>query len=170
MLPVTPADGPAILGTRRVLREVIETLAPIDRTPCSPGEREAAEWLRERFAAIDGVEVTADEEPSWGTFLPTATGLGALGVAGAALVLAGRRRAGALAAALSIAGVADEAQNGPRLLRRAVRRRRSTVNVVARIGDQRAERTVVVIAHHDAAQTGIIFDQTLVRTLYERYP
>ena len=25
------------------IREVVETLAPLDRTPCSPGEREAAE-------------------------------------------------------------------------------------------------------------------------------
>ena len=40
MLPVsTAADGPAILGTRRVMRDVIETLAPLDRTPCSAGER-----------------------------------------------------------------------------------------------------------------------------------
>src|SRR5215471_12916011 len=109
MLPVTPADGPAILGTRRVLREVIETLAPIDRTPCSSGEREAAEWLRERFAAIDGVEATAEEEPSWGTFPPTATGLGLLGVAAAVLVLAGRRLAGAVAAVVTLAGIVDEA-------------------------------------------------------------
>src|ERR1700757_1571676 len=106
MLPVSTADGPAILGTRRVLREVIETLAPLDRTPCSPGEREAAAWLLERFGAIAGVEVAAEEEPSWGTFPPTATGLGVLGLAAAALLLAGRPRAGALVAALSIAGIA----------------------------------------------------------------
>src|SRR5947207_3404652 len=131
MLPMSQAaDGPAILGTRRALREVIETLAALDRTPCSSGEREAAAWLRERFDAVANVEVAAEEEPSWGTFPPTATGLGVLGLAGAALVLAGRRRAGAGAAALSIAGIVDEAQNGPRLLRRALRRRRTTVNVV----------------------------------------
>jgi putative aminopeptidase FrvX len=153
-----------------VLREVIETLAPLDRTPCSPGERAAAEWLRERFAAVAGVEATAEEEPSWGTFPPTATALGLLGLAGAARVLAGHRRSGTLAALLSIAGIVDEAQNGPRVLRRALRRRRSTVNVIARLGDRDAERTVAVIAHHDAAQTGVIFDQTLVRRLYERYP
>jgi hypothetical protein len=172
MLSVNQAatDGPAILGTRRVLREVIETLAPLDRTPCSAGEREAAEWLRRRFDAVTGVEAASEEEPSWGTFPPTATALGVVGVAAAMLVLARRRGAGALVAALSIAGIVDEAQNGPRLLRRAVRRRRSTVNVVARAGDPDAERTLVVIAHHDAAQTGIIFDQALVRRLHERWP
>src|SRR5213592_4998671 len=111
LLVSTYAEGPAILGSRRAARDVIETLAPIDRTPCSEGERRAAEWIRDRFAAIDGVDAVAEEEPSWGTFPPTSTGLGGLGLAGAALVLSGRRRAGALAAALSVAGIVDEAQN-----------------------------------------------------------
>ena len=31
------------------LREVVEALAPIERAPCSPGEREAAEWLAEQI-------------------------------------------------------------------------------------------------------------------------
>src|SRR5690242_313902 len=103
----TAADGPAILGTRRVMRDVIETLAPIDRTPCSAGEREAAEWLHDRFAAIDGIDVAIEEEPSWGTFPPTAAGLGALGVVAAALALAGHRRAAALAAGVTLAGIVD---------------------------------------------------------------
>ena len=64
-------------------------LAPLDRTPCSPGEREAAEWLAGRLAAIDGVEVALEDEPSWGTFPPTATGVGLLGMASAGLVAAG---------------------------------------------------------------------------------
>src|SRR5262245_24960269 len=143
MLPVNQtADGPAIIGARRILREVIDTLAVLDRTPCSAGEREAAEWLYARFARVEGIDVALEEEPSWGTFPPTATVLGLLGIAGAALVLGGHRRSGALAAALSIAGIVDEAQNGPRLLRRALRRRRTTVNVVARWGDPEAARTV----------------------------
>src|SRR6185437_3100794 len=78
--------------------------------------------------------------------------------------------------------------NGPRIVRRLVRRRRRTVNVVARIGEpdvarqDAAERegavaprgdapsTLVVLAHHDAPQTGLLFDQTLQRRLYERAP
>jgi hypothetical protein len=67
-----------------------------------------------------------------------------------------------------------------------VRRRRSTVNLVARIGRQEVgagadgesigERgarpidTLVVLAHHDAPQTGLLFDQTLQRRLYELAP
>jgi hypothetical protein len=166
-----PADAPAARdsGIDHALREVVETLAVLDRTPCSAGESEAANWLAARLGGVAGVDVALEREPSWGTFPPTATGLGALGVAAAALALRGRRVRTALAAALSAAGIVDEAQNGPRLLRRVVRRRRETVNVVARVGEP-APRTLVVLAHHDAPQTGFVFDQTLVRKLYERFP
>jgi hypothetical protein len=164
-----------------ILHEVVETLAPLDRTPCSPGERQAAEWLAERLCAIDGLHVALEDEPSWGIFPPTATGLGLLGAFGAALVLSGRRASGALLAAATLAGIVDEAQNGPRILRRLVRRRRTTVNVIARTGDQRAgdaqdesadavHGTLVVLAHHDAPQTGMLFDQTLQRRLHELAP
>src|SRR5262245_44362480 len=166
-----------------LLREVVETLAAIDRTPCSPGERQAAEWLASRLSEVGRLSVSLEEEPSWGTFPPNATGLGLLGVAGAVLVLAGRRVAGALVAAASFAGVVDEAQNGPRVLRRLVRRQRTTVNLVARAGWRPREGaapangggapetgTLVVLAHHDAPQTGVLFDQTLQRRLYELAP
>jgi hypothetical protein len=68
--------------------------------------------------------VALEEEPSWGASPPTLVALGALGIAGAALVLANRRVPGALLAAASIAGVLDEAENGPRIVRRPLRRRR----------------------------------------------
>ncbi len=153
-----------------VLREVVDTLAVMERTPCSAGERAAAEWLRARLERIDGVQVTLQDEPSWGTFPPTATGLGLAGVLAALLVLRGTRRRGALLAASVFAGIVDEAHNGPRVVRHVMRRRRSTVNVSARLGDESAPLTLVVIAHHDAPQTGVLFDQTLQRKLYERAP
>lgn len=165
-VPLPPAD----LSLDTVLREVVEALAPIDRTPCSPGEREAAQWLARRLRAVVGVEVALEDEDSWGTFPPTATGLGLLGSAGAALVLRGRRVSGALLALASFAGIVDEAHNGPRVVRRLVRRRRRTVNVVARLGEPDAASTLVVLAHHDAPQTGLLFDQTMQRRLYERAP
>lgn len=151
-------------------REVVETLAPLERTPCSEGEREAAQWLAKRLDAVDGVEVELEDEPSWGTFPPTATGLGVLGAVGAALVLSGRRVLGGLLALATFAGIVDEAHNGPRVLRRLVRRRKTTVNVIARAGDPDAATTLVVIAHHDAPQTGMLFDQTMQRRLHERAP
>jgi hypothetical protein len=159
----------------QLLREVVETLAAIERPPCSEGERRAAEWLDARMRAL-GAEATLEDEPSWGSFPPTATGLGLLGIAGAALVLSGRRMAGALLAGASFAGVVDEAQNGPRLLRRTVRRRRRTVNLLARVEAPVASTartgscTLVVLAHHDAPQTGVMFDQTLQRRVHELAP
>jgi hypothetical protein len=169
-----------------ILREVVETLAPIERTPCSPGERRAAEWLATRLRLLDGVEVTLEDEPSWGTFPPTATALGGLGLLASALVLSGRRVSGALLAAGAYAGIVDEAQNGPRIVRRVLRRRRSTVNLIARLdgpgvasdarsdtGPAHPERqppTLVVLAHHDAPQTGLLFDQTLQRRIHELAP
>lgn len=152
------------------LREVVETLAAFDRTPCSPGERAAAEWLHARMSMIDGVEVDLEDEPSWGTFPPTSVGLTLTGVLGAFLTLRNRRSPGALLAVAAGAGIVDEAHVGPRIVRRLARRRRQTVNVVARSGDPDGETTLVVLAHHDAAQTGAVFDQTLQRKLHERAP
>jgi len=180
MFPVSVSSEQATL--EGVLREVVEKLAPIDRTPCSPGEREAADWLAARLERVPGVEVTLEDESSWGTFPPTATALGVAGLLASALVLRGRRLGGALIAVAGLAGIVDEAQNGPRILRRLVRRRRDTVNVLARTGawgadgrgngDVEAQQTgtVVVIAHHDAPQTGFLFDQTLQKRVYEFAP
>lgn len=152
------------------LREVVETLAALDRTPCSPGEREAAEWLQARMSKMAGVEVDLEAEPSWGPFPPTSLGLALTGALGAFLTLRNRRVLGALLAAGAGAGLLDEGYVGPRIVRRLVRRRRQTVNLVARAGDPGGATTLVVLAHHDAAQTGAVFDQTLQRKLYERAP
>ncbi len=84
--------------------------------------------------------------------------------------LAGGRRLGALLSLASVAGIVDEAQNGPRIVRRLVRRERRTVNVVARAGDPAAEQTLVVLAHHDAAQTGAVFDQSLQKKAWQVAP
>lgn len=167
--PTAPDLAP-MPGVEATLREVVETLAPLHRPPCSPGERAAAEWLHERLGSVAGVEVQLEDEPSWGTFPPTATGLGLAGALGALLSLRGWRMAGGLLALATFAGIVDEAHNGPRILRRLVRRRRATVNLIARAGEHDASMTLVVIAHHDAPQTGILFDQTLQRTLHERAP
>jgi hypothetical protein len=155
---------------KTTLREVVETLAPLDRTPCSPGERAAAEWLGRRMEKIAGVRVQLEDEPSWGPFWPTAVGGGLLATLGALVSLRGRRLTGALMATAALAGIIDEAHNGPRVLRRLVRRCRQTVNLIACAGDPEGLRTLVVLAHHDAPQTGAIFDQTLQRKLYERAP
>lgn len=152
------------------LREVAEQLGAIHRPPCSPGERQAAEWLAHRLRRAGAASVELEDEPSWGQFPPLATAIGGVGVAGAALALRRRPLAATALAVLSLAALLDEVQNGPRLFRRALRRRRLTVNVVARAGDWEGEHTLLVLAHHDAAQTGVLFDQGLQRKIHERFP
>ena len=152
------------------LREVVDELAPLERPPCSPGERRAAEWLADRLRAAGCAEVTLEEEEGWGTWPPNVTGVGLAALLAGALVLRGRRVLGGTLAAGALAGFVDEIENGPRLLRRAVRRTRKTVNVVGVTGDVDAERTLVVLAHHDAAQAGRIFDQTWAKVLHARWP
>lgn len=169
-MPALEIDTAIPAPPEATLREVIETLAAIERGPCSPGEREAAEWLAERLRAAGIGDVALEDEPSWGTFPPTATGLSAVGAIGAALTLRGHRALGGALSALALGGLIDEIQNGPHVLRRALRRERRTVNVIGRWGDSDAPRTLVVLAHHDAAQTGLLFDQTAVNAFHERFP
>ena len=158
------------LPAKETLREVVFTLAAMHRSPCSPGEREAAEWLADRLRAAGVKEVALEDEPSWGTFPPTTTVLAGLGAVSALLSLKGHRFLGATGSIKAGLGLADEVLNGPRVFRRLMRSQKRTVNVVGRVGDPEAAHTLVVLAHHDAAQTGFIFDQTAVRSFHERFP
>jgi Zn-dependent M28 family amino/carboxypeptidase len=157
-------------AAERQLREVIETLAPIERGAGSAGELRAARWLAERLRGA-GCQVQIDEERYLDGY---AAVIGSLAAAGAVSGLAalGRRtrRLGAAGAVLVAAAIADDISNGPRLYRRARSAPETTWNVVARSGDPEAARTLVVLAHHDAARTGAIFDDRAQRWLGERFP
>ena len=165
-----PSPPAAVDEPTDTFHEVIETLATIERPPCSDGERAAARWIAERLEAAGCDEVVSDEEPARGTFPPTITGVGLAGMVGAYLVARGRKGAGGVLATVALATLIDEIQNGPRVARRFLRRERSTVNVIGRVGDRDAPRTLVVLAHHDAAQTGIVFDQSWAKALHARRP
>jgi Zn-dependent M28 family amino/carboxypeptidase len=91
-------------------------------------------------------------------------------IAGAAALTERGRKLGAAAAALITAAIADDVSNGPRVFRRATAPLHPTWNVVARCGDPDAERTLVVLAHHDAAPTGFIFDDTAQAWFGEQFP
>jgi hypothetical protein len=58
--------------------------------------------------------------------------------------------------AVGAAGIADDFPPGQRRLRRVLPKR-TTYNVVCELGDPEAERSVVVIAHHDSAHSGLVF-------------
>ncbi len=157
-------------ASTETLREVTEMLAAMDREAGSEGEREAAEWLAARFERA-GAPARVDEEEFLDGWPDMHAGLTGAGVAAGLLGLTGRGRAAAIAGGAAAAALlADDASNGIRPLRRAVGDRKPTWNVVAELGDPAAERTFVVIAHHDAAHGGRAFDQTFQRKLADWFP
>jgi len=143
------------------LRQWLEELEQIHRPSASEGERRAAEWIVGRFGEL-GAEARIEAETAHGTYW-WPLGLGAaLGVLGGWLGLRGRRLLGALLGLGGAAGIAADFPPGKRPLRRLLPRR-TTYNIVCELGPAEAERTVVLIAHHDAAHSGLIFHPQIPR-------
>jgi len=141
------------------LRIWLEELEQIDRPSASEGERRAAEWIVERFAEL-GAEARIEAGPAHGTYWwPLGIGA-ALGALGGIAALRGRRLLGAVLGAVGAAGIADDFPPGQRRLRRPLPKR-TTYNVICELGATEAERTMVIIAHHDAAHSGLIFHPEL---------
>jgi hypothetical protein len=141
------------------LQSWLEELEVIERPSASEGERRAAEWLVARFAEL-GAEARIEAEPAHGTYWwPLGIGA-ALGALGGIAALRGRRLLGGALAAAAAAGMASDFPPGKRWLRRLLPRR-TTYNVVCELGPADAERTIVLIAHHDAAHSGIVFHPKL---------
>ena len=141
------------------LRSWLEELERIDRPSASEGERRAAEWLAARFAEL-GAEARIEAEPAHGTYWwPLGIGA-ALGTLSGLLALRGRRLLATLLGAIGAGGIAADFPPGKRPLRRLLPRR-TTYNVVCELGDPAAERTIILIAHHDAAHSGLVFHPAL---------
>lgn len=141
------------------LRAQLEELERIERPSASEGERRAAEWLVERFGEL-GAEARIEAEPAHGTYWwPLGIGA-AMGAIGGIAALRGRRLLGGALGGAAAAGMASDYPPGKRVLRRVLPRR-TTYNVVCELGPAEAERTVVLIAHHDAAHSGIVFHPEL---------
>ncbi len=159
----TPAIHPA-------LREVIEQLAPLERSPGSPGEAQAAEWIAQRLRAV-GCDAHVEPAEFHDGYAKPIGALTAMTTLAGLLALSRRGRvAGGLAAALAGAAIADDIANTRRVFRRSLTRPQPTQNVVAVTGDVSAERTLVVMAHHDAASTGLIFDDHFQAWLAHEFP
>lgn len=141
------------------LRDKLEELERIERPSASDGERRAAEWLVAQLAE-QGADARIEAETAHGTYWwPLGIGA-ALGAIGALLALRGRRLFGGALAAGGAVGMASDYPPGKRLLRRMLPRR-TTYNVVCELGDPAAQRTVVLVAHHDAAHSGLVFHPAL---------
>jgi hypothetical protein len=159
---------------QELLREVIEALAPLERLAGSEGERQAAEWIAARLERAGARSVAIDAERFHDGFAGMLGNLAAASAASGAIAAAGRRSrlvraAAGAAAATAGALIADDISNGRRPWRKAVMEEKTTHNVVAEAGDPGAERTLVLMAHHDAARTGQVFDQGAQVAIAERF-
>ena len=149
------------------LRSELTELAAIHRPSASDGERQAAEWAAARLrdhGARAAVETERVHGGYWGP-------LALLGAAGAAGALLGRRHrpAGTVLAALAAAGVWDDITGGRHHVRRMLPHS-DTYNVVAKMGPADARRTVVLVSHHDAAKSGLIFHPAIPAFVWKRFP
>ena len=152
------------------LRAVVEPLAALTRRAGSPDERRAAEMIAAEFERV-GASARIDEVPFRDGYARLLMPLAVVGLVVGLRSGRGRRRpASALLAALAAAALVDDVENGKRVWRRMLARPRPTWNVVAETGDADADRTLAVIAHHDAAPTGRVFDPGFQRWLAARFP
>lgn len=138
------------------LRAAIEHLARLDRASCSAGEREAAAWiaqaLRERGAKAD-VDLERVHGSYWWPLGITSTA----GIVAGLAARRGHRLAALVLGAAASATVLDELDAGWRPLRRLLPKQQSA-NAIGETGNPGAARTVLLVAHHDAAHTSVFFD------------
>jgi len=156
---------------RPVLAEVVEELAGYERRAGSEGEHRAAEWIARRLRA-SGCEADVEEADFHAGYAGLMRGLSLAGSAAGIATLAARglRPPAAAVAALAGAAIIDDIANGPRLARRLIQRIEPTWNVVGTAGDPDAPRTLVLLAHHDAAPTGLIFHDRVQSWVGDRFP
>jgi hypothetical protein len=148
------------------LRHTIEHLTSWERPSASEGERRAAEWIAGELREL-GYDAQVEEERAHGGYWWPIGIFAALGtIAG----LLRRRVAGALLGAFAAFGVWEECGLWRGHWTRRLLPKRPTWNVVGRGGDPDADRTLVVVSHHDAAHTGLAFDFTAVRWYARTWP
>lgn len=146
----------------------IRHLSGLDRPSASPGERAAAEWVAAAFRAA-GAEADIEEERAHGGYWWPVGLLNAAGAAAGLASLRGRRWVGAALAGAAAAAVADDVSGGGLWFRRLLPQR-PTWNVVASAGDPAAQETVVLVAHHDAARSGLVFHPGVPAAIGRRFP
>jgi Peptidase family M28 len=162
------ADGRTIeelspgAGLRDELRATIEHLAALERPSASPGEREAAEWIAARFRDV-GLKTRIERERAHGGYWWP------IGLLNAAALVGARFRS-RIAALVALVLLVEDIDHRRRVFRRTFLPKRSTWNVTAESGDPNAPQTVVVVAHHDAAHGGLIFDTSVVEAFAHRFP
>jgi acetylornithine deacetylase/succinyl-diaminopimelate desuccinylase-like protein len=168
------ANGPHAARARAFEREIVH-LAGLKRGSTSPGEREAAGYIAARLSEL-GARSRVELAPAHGGYWWPIGLLNAAGVLAATTALRWRSRAArALASALGALAAAahwHDVSGGSHAFRRTALPMRETSNVIAELGASEAEatRTVLLIAHHDSAHTGLVFHPALPRIVPDRFP
>ena len=143
---------------RARLRADVEALSAIERRAATPGDRESAEWVaaRMRDAGVEDVRIEAFRcHSTWAVPYGAHALLGLL----AARLPAPLRIPLALATAASFEA---DYTGRSQALRARLPGAGLGHNVVGRIG--RGRRTLVLVAHHDAAHTGWVWDPRFLRS------
>jgi Peptidase family M28 len=146
-------------------RDAVYELGSFERPSASDGERRAAEWIAARLREL-GCEARVEQERAHGGYWWPLGLANLIALGGAALARGGGRPRRALAAVVSAFAAAalwDDLGHGRRWFRRALLPQRATWNVVAATGERAAPRTLMLIAHHDAAHSGLVFHPALGR-------
>jgi acetylornithine deacetylase/succinyl-diaminopimelate desuccinylase-like protein len=171
MIDTAMIDTPTNRDERWV--RAIYELAGMRRPSASEGERIAAESIAGHLRELGCAAAVEQGRAHGGYWWPIGLANGVAAIAGLAALRGLRPRAQAagglrprarlgtaIAAGAAAAGLWDDLGQGRRWMRRLLPRR-PTYNVVARAGDPDAERTIVVVAHHDAAHSGLVFHPAL---------
>jgi len=155
------------------MRSRLEELCSGERGSASEGERRAAEWLAGELREAGARDARVEEEPEAnGTFWWP---IGLLAGAGALTGLAARRGGRAARALATLTGaaaaalIADELPPGRRRFRRMLPKR-TAHHVLAELGPPEAERTIVLMGHHDAAHTAFFFNPAITEAVGEKAP
>src|SRR5271163_403227 len=176
MTPDLAENGAALAAPPWLAQElaaVVHELAGYERPSASEGERRAAEWIAGRLRQL-GLPATVEVERAHGGYWwPLGLLNGGVALAGFAARRSPGRWARLLTAGLGVGAAAaiwDEVGGGRLWFRRAALPHRDTFNVVAQAGDPDGAETIVVVAHHDAAHSGLVFHPALPRLFAERFP
>ena len=160
------ANGVTDEVLRDLAQEAVGYLASFDRPSASDGERRGADWIAARLRE-EGCDAVVEEERAHGTYWWP---LGLMTLLSGLAGLLPSRLVRMLAGGTMAAAVADDISGGRLWFRRAVLPQRPTWNVVAEAGDREADRTVVLVAHHDAAHWSLLFAPHVPRFFGEHFP
>jgi hypothetical protein len=142
------------------LRRDVEHLASLDRRTTSPGERSSADWIAGRLRDIGAADVTSWRFRSQSSWAPVNLAhVVAAMAAGTVPGIVGRVLAAAVATSYEL-----DVSGRSHWLRRLLPAK-TGLSVTGRIplpGDVKPDKTLVLVAHHDAAHNGIVWHRRTV--------